>query len=118
MLGLELEHLLRMTREHLLVPLLVAKPRVDQRSQDREPVGDRRVQGQQLADPHARRPGRDRAEGPAHLGRRVGLGIVGLQVARPALEPDHQCGPLHEARSGPPEPEARSARAARDSPGR
>ena len=61
-LRLELEDLLRMPREHLLVALLVAKPRVGQRSQDREPVGDLGMAGEQLADPDAGRPRRDRAE--------------------------------------------------------
>ena len=108
-LGLELEHLLGVPREHLLVALLVAEPRVRQRAEDRELVGHPGMHRQELADPDALGLRGDRAERAADLGRGVGLGVVGLQVARPALEPDDEQGGPVAGRGRPrPRPSARA----------
>ena len=46
------------------------------------------LEREQLADVHARHGGADRAERPAVLGRGVRLGVVGLELARPAPHPE------------------------------
>ena len=48
--------------------------------------------GQQLADVNPRDRRRDRLERPAVLGGRVGLHVEGVEMARPAPEPEHDDG--------------------------
>ena len=57
------------------------------------------------------------AERAADLGRGVGLGVVGLQVARPALEPDHeQRRPLAGRARPRPRPQREQVRPGRAPP--
>ena len=66
---------------------------------------------QQLADADALGLRGDRPERAADLGRGVGLGVVGLQVARPALEPDdEQRGPLAGRGRARPRPQREQVR--------
>ena len=60
----------------------------------RQPVHPPRQAGQVLADPDARDRRRDRAERPADLRRRVGLGVPGLELARPAHQHQQDHRPL------------------------
>ena len=62
MFRLQLQQLFGMAREHLLVALLVAKPRMGERPEDCEPVGHLGMAGQELADANPLGPGCDRAE--------------------------------------------------------
>ena len=76
----------------------------DVRADQREavaPPGDPR---QQLREMHARRPRGNDAERPAILGRRVGLGIERVEMARraPQEDEDHRLGPRRPAQRSPP----------------
>jgi hypothetical protein len=51
-------------------------------------VGMAGVQRQDVGDANAGDVGLDRAVGTAILGRGVGLGIIGFELAGPAVEPD------------------------------
>ena len=70
-----------------LVRLVVAVAGID-RANDRELVEHRRLLGQVLAEEHAGQPGGDDAERAAVLQRPVGLGVPGVDVARPAGHPE------------------------------
>src|ERR1043166_6289574 len=63
---------------------------------DRELVGDLRLLREELADLHSRDVRSDRPELAAHLGGRVGLHVVRVEVAGAAAPPDH------DDRFGPP----------------
>ncbi len=77
------------TGHHLLVALLVAEAGVNQGADDREAIGKASVQREQLTDAHTGHAGRNGSIWAANLAGGVGLGVVGLQVAGPALQPDH-----------------------------
>ena len=59
-----------------------------QAAHQRHLVHRTRDQGQVFAQPDAGHAGGDRAELAAHFGRRVGLGIEGVEMARPAVVKD------------------------------
>jgi hypothetical protein len=90
------------------------------RTAERRRVGNAGVLWKKLADADALGPRGYRAERPADLGRRVGLGVIGLEVSGTALEPDHeQRGPLDrmaDAGARPPgeQPGQREAKGARE----
>src|SRR5207253_2785823 len=78
--------------EQLLRAAVVAGAGVGQGAQQREAAGDAGVSGQQLAQLQAGDGGGDGFVGAAVLGGGERLGVVGLQVAGPAVQPDHQQG--------------------------
>ena len=82
----------RVPGEELLRTLLMAKAGVNERSQNRELVGDERVARQELADVEPGRFCRNWRIGAAILGRRERLGVIGFQMACPADEPNQNDG--------------------------
>ena len=70
--------------------LAVSGVEIDVRADQGEPVAPLRQLRHQLGEAEARRLRRDRRERPAELGRRMGLGVEEVEVARPAPEPDQQ----------------------------
>ena len=79
------------------------------RADDRHLVHQPGVLGQQLGDLHAGHGRRDRLERPAKLGRSVGLGVVGLVLRRPAVEPDQDHRSVaRPALAGRPSPQRRA----------
>ena len=71
------------------------------RPHDGQLVGDPRGARQQLAELDAGHVGLDRLERPADLGRGAGLGVEGLVLRRPALQPeeDHVLRPAERRRA-------------------
>ena len=70
------------------------------RSDDRHLVHQTSVVWQELGNVHAGDGRRDRLERPAKLGRCIGLGVIGLVLGRPAVEPDQDHGSLARCFSG------------------
>ena len=70
-----------------MVGLGVVAGAVIDAAKEGKPVGDLRRLRQQSAEHHAGNPGADHAERPSVLGHRVGLGVPGFHVPRPAIEP-------------------------------
>ena len=59
---------------------------------DREFVRDPRTTRQMLAELQPWHTGRDRLEVTANLGGSIGLQVPGIQVARPAIQEEHDAG--------------------------
>ena len=89
MRGLRLEFADLVAGKHLLLSDPVAEPGMDHRADDREPIGNGRLLGEQFAEPQARRLRGDRLEWPPVFQRRIRLGIPSFQMAGPAVQKDH-----------------------------
>ena len=72
---------------------------VVERADDRELVGDLRLEGEELADLHAGDVGLDRPPDAAVLGRGLGLHVVHVHVPGPAVEPEEDDGGVLLARA-------------------
>ena len=70
----------------------VAALAMGERADDGELVGDLRVQRQRFAEVEAGDVRLDRLIRPAILRRRIGFGIVGLELRRPAVHPEQNHG--------------------------
>ena len=87
------------------------------RPDDRHPVHEPGVVGQELGDLHARHAGAHGLKRPAKLGGRLGLGVVGLVLRRAAVEPDQDdravrgSGPALRFRESPGAEQVRQAQA-------
>src|SRR5436853_361744 len=76
--------------EELLRATVMARAGMGQRAQKRELLGNARVLRQKLGDLQARNAGCNRAIRTTVLRRSLWLGIIGLQMARPAMEPHNE----------------------------
>src|SRR5262245_56938917 len=82
----------RPASEDLLRPTVVADAAMNKRSQQGEAMSNAGMSGQQLAQPHPGDARGDRLEGTAVLAGRARLWVVGLQMTRAAVEPNHEKG--------------------------
>jgi hypothetical protein len=87
-IGFGAVHRDREAGEELLGAAIMARPGVGQRAQQGETLRNARVLGQEFGNVHAWDAGGNGPIGAAVLGRGFWFGIIGFQMARPAVQPN------------------------------
>ena len=88
----------RLAGQHFDRAVVVRRHRVVQRPHDREALREPGLEREDFAEVHAGNGGADRSKRPANLGRRVGLRVPRLELARPAPHPEQDHGRVRARR--------------------